>query len=140
MPTFFKPPFWKSLQIVSCLLFKLLKPHGNSLCIRCIVVVISLGILKIWAKNTIFDKANVLKVIILPYNKRFLRRHILKTFSIPVIVFLKFCSRSIFLLYEKKKKTSIFIAFLVKSIQQILQNATFSSHIPVNLTVELLVT
>ena len=66
MFTFFKPSFWKSLQIVSCLIITLLEFHRNSLCICCIVVVISLGIGKAWAKDTNFDKANILKIIILP--------------------------------------------------------------------------
>ena len=64
MFTFFKPSFWKSLQIVSCLIITLLEFHRNSLCICCIVVVISLGIGKAWAKDTNFDKANILKIIL----------------------------------------------------------------------------
>ena len=51
MSTFFKPPSWKSLQIVSCLIFTLPEFHGNSLCIRCIMLVISLGIGKTSAEN-----------------------------------------------------------------------------------------
>ena len=92
MSTFFKPPFWKSLQIVFCLIFTLLEFHRNSLRVRC----------KGFAKNTHFDKATVLKIIILPSRVRFLCRLILKTFSLPIIGFLKFCSSSLFLLYEKK--------------------------------------
>ena len=71
--------------------------YRNCLCICCIVAVISLGIVKTWAKNTSFDKFNVLKIIVLPSNVRFFRRHILKTFSIPIISVLKFCSSSIYL-------------------------------------------
>ena len=83
-------------------------------------------------KNTNFDKANVLKIIILPSRIRFLRHHILKTFSKLVVVFLKFCSTTIFFLYEKKYP-SIYIASLVKSIHLIPQTATstpFISPIP----------
>ena len=84
------------------LTFTLLDFHRNSLCMRCIAVAISLGIGKTWAKDTNFDKANVLKIIILPPRVRFIRRHILKIFSIAIIPFLKFWSSSIFLLYQEK--------------------------------------
>ena len=69
MSTFSKPPFWKSLQIVSCIIFTLLEFHRNSICIHCILVVISLGIGKTWAKDINFDKASVLKIITLPSSK-----------------------------------------------------------------------
>ena len=101
MSTFLKPSFRTSLQIVSCSIFTLLEFYKNSLCIRCIVIVISLGISKTWAKNTNFDKASVLKIIILPSRERLLRCHILKTFSIPITVFLKFCSSFTFVISKK---------------------------------------
>ena len=64
-----------------------------------------------------------MKIIILPSRVRFFRRHILKAFSMPIIVF--FCSSSIVLLYETKIP-SIFIAYLVKPIHLIPQTATFT--------------
>ena len=62
MSTFFIPPFIKSLQAVSCVIF---------IFFNCIVVVFSLGIGKTWAKNTTFDKINVLKILFLPSTVRF---------------------------------------------------------------------
>ena len=56
MTTFFKSPFWILFQIVLCLIFTLLELHRNSLCIHCIVVVVSLRISKTWAKNIVFLK------------------------------------------------------------------------------------
>ena len=87
MFTFFESSFRKPLQIVLCLIFRLLKFHRNSLWNRCIVRVISLGIRKTGTKNINFDKANVLKTIISPSRARFLRRHILKKFPVPIIYF-----------------------------------------------------
>ena len=52
------------------------------------------------------------KITTLPSRARFLRRHILKTFSVPIIVLLKFCSSSLFLLYEKEKKILVFLLHL----------------------------
>ena len=75
MSRFFKPSFWKSLHII----FKLLEFHWTYPCFRCVVVVTSLGISKTWAKNIFFDKANVLKIIILPSMVRFLRHQVLKS-------------------------------------------------------------
>ena len=121
MFTFFESSFRKQLQIVLCLIFRLLEFHRNSLWNRCIVRVISLGIRKTWTKNINFDKANVLKTIISPSRARFLRRHILKKFPVPIIYFFeKFCYSSIFLLYQNKSIKS-FIVSLVKSIHLIPQ-------------------
>ena len=61
------------------IIFKLLEFHRTYyLCFRSIVVVTSLGIRKTWAKNTIFDKIDVLKIIILTSMVRFLRHQVLK--------------------------------------------------------------
>ena len=55
---FLNPQFWKSLHIVSCLMFIVLEFHLKSFCIRCMFLIISLGTNNIWANNTIFDNAN----------------------------------------------------------------------------------
>ena len=127
MSTFFTPPFWKSLLIILHLIFTLLEFHRNSLCIYCIETVISLGIGKSWAKNTNFDEDNVLKIIILPSRVRFLRRHILKTFSITIIVFFKFCCSSIFLLYTHKKKSCYFYCIFHPFSSPILATSYFDN-------------
>ena len=63
MSTFFKHPFWKSLQTVLCLIFTLLEFHRNSLCIHCIIS-LWISLFSLWIGNN-FDKANLLKIIIL---------------------------------------------------------------------------
>ena len=132
MSSLFKPPFWKPLQIVLCLVFALLEFRRSFLYIRCIVVVTSLGIGKSWAKNT--GKSNVLKTIISPSRVRILCLYILKTFSIPIIVLLKFVLVQYF--YYRKKIPEIFIASLVKSMHLMPQTASvtrFRSPIPATL-------
>ena len=62
-----------------CIIFKLSEFHRTYLCFRSTVVVTSLGISKTWAKNTIFDKVSVLKIIILPSMVRFLCHEVLKS-------------------------------------------------------------
>ena len=101
MSTISEPPFWKSLQIVLHLIFPSMEFHGKFFCIRCMVVLISLEINKTCAKNTNFNKANILKILILLSRVKVLCHQILKTVSVPIIVFLKFCFSSIFLLYKK---------------------------------------
>ena len=121
MSTFFKLPFWKSLQIVLSLIFTLLVFRRNSLCIHCIVAVISLEIGKT-AKNTNFHKANVLKIIVLPSGVRFLRRHILKLFQYRLKFFEILFWFNIFIIW--KNIPFIFVAYLVKSVHLIPQTAT----------------
>ena len=101
MSSFFKASFWKSLSITLCLIFTWLESHKNSLCIYRIVVVISLGIGKTWAKNTHDNKVNLPMITVLPSIVRFLCRRIIKTFfNIDYILF-EFFSNSflIFLLH-----------------------------------------
>ena len=84
-----------------CLIFTWLESHKNSVCIHRIVVVISLGIGKTWAKNTHDNKVNLPMITVLPSIVRFLCRRIIKTFfNIDYILF-EFFSNSflIFLLH-----------------------------------------
>ena len=103
--TFFKPPFWKLLHIVSFLIFTLLEFYRNSICIRCIALVISLEISKTCAKNTNFDKPNFLKIISLPSSVSFLGRHILNFILMPIIVFLFWNSALVWNFYYAKKNS-----------------------------------
>ena len=74
-----------------------------------------------------FDKAKILKIIILPSRLRFFRCHILKAFPIPIMVFFRFCSSSIFSIFLFSLKYSqYFNASLVKSVHLIPQTATFT--------------
>ena len=57
MSTFFNPPFWKSLHIVSWLIFTVLEFHKKSFCIRFMFLIMSLGTDNIWAINRMFDNA-----------------------------------------------------------------------------------
>ena len=72
------------------LIFTVLEFHKKSSCIRCMLSIISLGIDNIWAKNTFFDNAKVLKIIILPSKVGFLNHHIFKTWSVSSRTFLNF--------------------------------------------------
>ena len=131
--TFFKPPFWKLLHIVSFLIFTLLEFYRNSICIRCIALVISLEISKTCAKNANFDKPNFLKIISLPSSVSFLGHHILNFILMPIIVFLFWNSALVWNFYYAKKIPSIFFASLVKATYLIPQTVTFpafSSPIP----------
>ena len=87
MSTFFNPPYWKSLQMVSCFTFQKDEFYKKTFCICCNVSMIWFGISKTWAKKPIFDKANVLKIIILHSSVRFLHLHIFRILSMLNIVF-----------------------------------------------------
>ena len=76
------------------------------------VVVIAWGIGKTWAKNKNFDKANILKIIILPSRGRFFLHHILKTFSIPIFGFLEILFK--FNIFIVRKKISTLLHLLSK--------------------------
>ena len=91
MSTFFDAPYWTSLQMVSSFTFGEDEFHKKSFCICSNASLMWFGITKTWAMKVTFDKANVLKIIILPWGGRFLRLHI-RILSMLNIVFLKFSS------------------------------------------------
>ena len=110
--TLFKPPFWKLLHIFQFLIFTLLEFYRNSICIRCIALVISLGISKTCANNTNYDKPNFLKIISLPSSVSFLGRHILNFILMSIIGFL-FCNYALVCnFYYAKKKFLVFLLHL----------------------------
>ena len=69
--------------------------------------IISLGIDNIWDKNTIFDNAKVLKIIIFPL------RVILSNVVVSSITFLNFFFQVQFFYHIQQNFPNIFTAFLV---------------------------